>query len=130
MAEGHITAPRLVASRWPCERLFCEHSHAIVRDFRTDGKAECSMLDGIASIGYNSGMAKRRSKKLTDQVRQAIDDSGLTRYRIAQETGIDESALAKFYNGHQGLSMGALNALGEFLQLKITLGRKPSRKGK
>jgi len=75
-------------------------------------------------------MAKRRSRKLTDQVRQAIDDSGLTRYRIAQETGIDESALAKFYNGHRGLSMKALNALGEFLQLKITLGRKPSRKGK
>jgi len=75
-------------------------------------------------------MVKRRSKKLADQVRQAIDDSGLTRYRIAQETGIDESALAKFYNGHRGLSMKALNALGEFLQLKITLGRKPSRKGK
>ena len=75
-------------------------------------------------------MVKRRSKKLADQVRQAIDDSGLTRYRNAQETVIDESALAKFYNGHRGLSMKALNALGEFLQLKITLGRKPSRKGK
>jgi transcriptional regulator with XRE-family HTH domain len=64
-------------------------------------------------------------KKLTDQLRQAIDDSGLTRYEIAKQTGIDESALAKFYNGHRGLSMEGLNALGEFLQLKITLGRKP-----
>ena len=94
------------------------------------GKAEQSVLDKLTSIAYNPGMVKRRSKKLADQVRQAIDDSGLTRYRIAQETGIDESALAKFYNGHRGLSMKALNALGEFLQLKITLGRKPSRKGK
>ncbi len=75
-------------------------------------------------------MAKRRTKKLTDQLRQAIDDSGLTRYRIAQETGIDESALAKFYNGHRGLSMAGLNALGECLELTITLGRKPSEKGK
>jgi transcriptional regulator with XRE-family HTH domain len=66
-----------------------------------------------------------RSKKLTDQLRQAIDDSGQTRYQIAKATGIDESALAKFYNGHRGLSMQALNALGEYLQLKITLGRKP-----
>jgi transcriptional regulator with XRE-family HTH domain len=75
-------------------------------------------------------MAKKRPKLLTDQLRQAIDDSGLTRYRIAKETGISESALAQFYNGHRGLSMEALNALGEFLQLKITLGRTaPTKKG-
>ena len=68
---------------------------------------------------------------LTDQLRQTIDASGLTRYQIAKATGIDESALAKFYNGHRGLSMDALNALGGFLQLKITLGRKPGpKKGK
>jgi transcriptional regulator with XRE-family HTH domain len=75
-------------------------------------------------------MAKRQPNLLTDQIRQAIDDSSLTRYRIAKETGISESALAQFYNGRRGLSMEALNALGEFLQLKIMLGRKPSKKGK
>ena len=79
---------------------------------------------------YNVGMAKKGTKPLTDQLRQAIDESGLTRYRIAKETGISESALSQFYNGHRGLSMGALNALGEYLQLRITLGRKPSKKGK
>lgn len=75
-------------------------------------------------------MKNKRPTLLTDQLRQAIDDSGLTRYQIAKATGIDESALAKFYNGHRGLSMGALNALGEFLQLRITLGRKRGKKGK
>jgi len=75
-------------------------------------------------------MAKKRTNLLTDQLRQAIDDCGLTRYEIAKQTGIDESALAKFYNGHRGLSMEALNALGEYLQLKIILGRKPETKGK
>ena len=75
-------------------------------------------------------MAKKRTNQLSDQLRQAIDDSGVTRYRIAKETGISESALAQFYNGHRGLSMEALNALGEFLQLKITLGRTPDKKGK
>ena len=75
-------------------------------------------------------MGRKRTILLTDQLRQAIDDSGLTRYQIAKATGIDESALAKFYNGHRGLSMDALNALGEFLQLTIALGRKPDRKGK
>lgn len=75
-------------------------------------------------------MTKKRTQLLTDQLRQAIDDSGLTRYRIAKETGISESALAQFYNGHRGLSMNALNSLGEFLELKIVLGRKPQKKGK
>lgn len=72
-------------------------------------------------------MTKRRSQKLTDQLRQAIDDSGLTRYRIAQDTGIDESALAKFYNGHRGLSMEVLDRLGEYLDLTITM-RKQGKK--
>ncbi len=75
-------------------------------------------------------MAKRRSMKLSDAVRKAIDDSGESRYAIAKATGIDESALAKFYNGHRGLSMEALNALGEFLQLEIIMRRKPEQKGK
>jgi transcriptional regulator with XRE-family HTH domain len=74
-------------------------------------------------------MGKKRKKLLTDQLRQAIDDSGLTRYQIAKATGIDESALAKFYNGRRGLSMDALNALGDFLQLTILLGRKRGKKG-
>lgn len=75
-------------------------------------------------------MAKKRSKLLTDQLRQAIDDSGLTRYRIAKETGISEPTLSKFYLGQRGLSMTALNALGEFLELTIAMGRKPDKKGK
>ena len=88
------------------------------------------ILDTTASIRYDARMAKKQSKQLTDQLRQAIDDCGLTRYEIAKQTGIDESALAKFYNGHRGLSMQALNALGECLQLKITLGRRPNKKGR
>ena len=72
-------------------------------------------------------MAKKRTNLLTDQLRQAIDDSGVTRYRIAKETGISESALAQFYNGHRGLSMKAMNALGQYLELKITMHRKHSK---
>ena len=87
------------------------------------------MLYFMNSIQYDVIMPKKRAKLLTDQLRQAIDDSGLTRYRIAKETGISESALAQFYNGHRGLSMQALNALGELLQLRITLGSKPGTKG-
>jgi len=88
------------------------------------------ILDKRNSIGDNSNMAKKHPKQLTDQLRKAIDDSGLTRYRIAQETGISEATLSKFYLGQRGLSMKALNALGECLELTIHLGRKPNKKGK
>ena len=87
------------------------------------------ILYEMDSIGDNPLMAKKRPKLLTDQLRQAIDDSGLTRYRIAKETGISEPTLSKFYLGQRGLSMDALNVLGEFLQLTITTGRKPDKKG-
>jgi transcriptional regulator with XRE-family HTH domain len=82
----------------------------------------------MTSIGYNVAMAKGRSSKLSDQMRRAIDGSGLTRYRIAKETGIDESALAKFYNGRVGLSMKAMDRVGEYLGLMIVTQRK--RKGR
>jgi transcriptional regulator with XRE-family HTH domain len=75
-------------------------------------------------------MAKRRSRKITDQIRQAIDDSGLTRYRIAQDTGIDESTLAKFYNGHRGLSLENLDRLGVYLGLRIVMDDRPKTEGK
>ena len=87
------------------------------------------ILDHLPSTDYNVSMAKRRSQKLTDQIRQAIDDSGLTRYRIAQDTGIDESSLAKFYNRHRGLSLDNLDRLGEYLGLRIVMDRKPKKKG-
>ena len=72
-------------------------------------------------------MTRKRTKKLSDQVRNAIDNSGITRYRIAKEIQIDESALAKFYNGHQGLSLKALDRLGEYLGLEI-ITRTDSKK--
>lgn len=74
-------------------------------------------------------MATKRSLKLTEQLRKAIEESGLTRYRISQETGISESTLSKFYLGQRGLSMEAMDALGECLQLTIVLGRKLNTEG-
>jgi transcriptional regulator with XRE-family HTH domain len=73
-------------------------------------------------------MVMKRPGKLTDQLRKAIDDSGLTRYRISKETGLSESTLSKFYLGQRGLSMQALDALGECLRLTIVLGRKHKTK--
>ena len=75
-------------------------------------------------------MAKKQPHKLTDQLRQAIEDCGVSRYAISQETGTDQAALSRFMRGQVGLSLAALDRLGECLQLTVNLGRKPGTKGK
>jgi transcriptional regulator with XRE-family HTH domain len=66
------------------------------------------------------GMTKR-SQSLADQLRAAIDASGKTRYRLAQECEIDESALAKFYHGTRSFPINRLERLAEVLGYEITL---------
>ncbi len=88
------------------------------------------ILDKAPCNEYDSEMAKRKSVKLSDQVRRMIDKSGLTRYRIAQETGINEAALGKFYHGERGLSLASLDQLGEYLGLRVVMDRKPTKKGR
>ena len=60
------------------------------------------------------------SKKLTDQLREAIRESGMSGYAICKELGIQRSALSRFLNGERGLSMENLDAIGELLKLRIT----------
>ena len=74
-------------------------------------------------------MSKKQSKSLSEQLRQTIDDSGLTRYRIAKESGIDEPKLSRFYHGQAGLSQDNLDRLAECLEIKIVArGKRQNRK--
>lgn len=54
-----------------------------------------------------------------DQLRQAIEASNLSRYRISQQTGIPASALCRFTKGESGLSLDSINKLGTLLNLTI-----------
>ena len=68
---------------------------------------------------YDTVMAKRRRKTLSDQIRAAIRDSGESRYKIAQMTEINESQLSGFYRGNRGLSLEAADRLAKYLGLEI-----------
>ena len=114
---------RYVDAARALDATFGAWSHRVAR-------AEAALLDNKASIPHDDDMAKRRIKKLSDEVKQAIDDSGLTRYRIAKDTGIDEAALSKFYNGQRGITTDTLDRLGEYLGLRIVVDRRPKRKEK
>ena len=72
-------------------------------------------------------MGKKAPKKLTDQLRAAVADSGMTLSDLARATGVDKSALSRFVNGERGLSMEALDAIGEHLRLRIVADKAGAR---
>jgi transcriptional regulator with XRE-family HTH domain len=73
-------------------------------------------------------MTKKQAKRFSDEIRAAVESCGKTRYRIAQETGIDAAALCRFVQGQVGLSMENLDKLAECIGLHVFSERKPSPK--
>ncbi len=77
-------------------------------------------------------MSKKRIK-LSDQIRRAVDASGISRYRISKELGISESTMSRFMAGLGGLSMEYLDALADLLEMNLAavkpkrLAEKPTR---
>lgn len=70
--------------------------------------------------------------KLLEVIRRAIEASGKTRYRIAQDTGILQSHLSRLMRGDAGLSVDSVERLADYLGLEITIRPKRgrSRKGR
>ena len=56
----------------------------------------------------------------SDQVRRAIRDCGLTRYRIAQESGVEQGTLSRFMAG-TGVTTATLDAIAKVLRLELTM---------
>ncbi len=72
-------------------------------------------------------MKTRRPPAFGDQLRNAIQLSPLSRYRIAKETGVSQSVLSLFCSGRRGLSLKAIDALVALLNLELK-PRKPATK--
>jgi transcriptional regulator with XRE-family HTH domain len=65
----------------------------------------------------------------SDQVRRAIDGSGLTRYAICQRIGLDQATMSRFMKGQGGLSMEVLDRLAPVLGLAVVTRSEPNEKG-
>ena len=78
-------------------------------------------------------MGKKRIR-FSDQIRQAVDSSGLSRYRICKEAGIDQATFSRFMSGKVGMALPTLDALADVLGLDIIMTKNTddasSRKGK
>ncbi len=78
-------------------------------------------LDRNADTDNNVSMSKSKPKPtLTDTLKAAIEQSGLTRYRIAKETGIPESHLGRFVRREMSLRLDRADKLAAYLGLRLT----------
>ena len=73
---------------------------------------------------------RKKQASLIDQIRQAVEQSGMSRYAISKATGIDQAALSRFVYGERGLTAENLDKLGECLNLKIVVDEPLKAKGK
>lgn len=64
---------------------------------------------------------------LSEQIREAVRRSGLTNGEIARTLGIDKANLGRALRGEQRLSGELMDALGELLDLRLTV-TKPGKK--
>jgi transcriptional regulator with XRE-family HTH domain len=70
---------------------------------------------------------------IADQLRQAIERSGKSRYRISQDSGISEAVLSRFANGQTDLTLANTDKLCAALGLSLVLipkGKHGTKKAK
>lgn len=76
--------------------------------------------DEVSGIIVN--MATKRMK-LSDQIRRAVDASGMSRYRICKTLDIAESTMSRFMSGGW-LGVENIDALADLLELDIVTGKR------
>ncbi len=72
---------------------------------------------------------KAKSKPVfSEQLKQLIEESGITRYRIAKDAGVAQSTLSSFFSGNRALSLTNINKICELLDLELVPRKSTSTK--
>ena len=69
----------------------------------------------------------KKTPDIEEQLRQAILDSDMSRYRISQLTGVANSVLSNFVNGHRSLTLTTAAKLAKVLELSLKSDKKKGR---
>ena len=72
-------------------------------------------------------MNMKSKTKITDQLKKAINESGLSRFEIARRSGVEESALSRFVNGKRSLVIESVDRLADVLGLSLISTKKRGR---
>ena len=65
---------------------------------------------------------------MSDQVRQAIKQCGLTRYAISKQTGLTEGALSRFMSGQRDMTLRTLETIAQVIGVRLVVDRPRRRK--
>jgi len=63
---------------------------------------------------------------LTDQLRDAIKNSGATLYRIAKDSGVPYVVLHRFASGERQIKLDTADKLAAYFGMKLTKPRRVS----
>ena len=74
-------------------------------------------------------MGAKKRTRLSDEIRRAVDASGLSRYAICKQLGILQSSLSRFMSGERGLTMKCLDRLAALLDRHVAAGKRPRKIG-
>jgi plasmid maintenance system antidote protein VapI len=66
---------------------------------------------------------------LQDQLRQAVQDSGLTLYAIAKGAKIAYPVLYRFASGERDLTLETATKLADYFGMKLTRPKRPKKGG-
>ena len=69
-----------------------------------------------------------KTNLLSDQIRRAVVNSGLTHYAVCKAAGIDQGAFSPLHARPAGALPGSLDRLGEVLSLEVVA--HPRKAGK
>lgn len=70
-------------------------------------------------------MSKRKATPtMTDVLKAAIEESGVSRYEISKATGILQTSLSRFVRGETSLRLDKADVLAEYLGLELVTKRK------
>lgn len=66
---------------------------------------------------------------LQDQLRQAIQQSGLTLYAIAKGAGIAYPVVYRFSTGERDLTLETASRLADYFGMRLTRPKRPKKGG-
>jgi hypothetical protein len=69
-------------------------------------------------------------KPITEILRKAVNDSGMTFLGLERETGVLRQCLMPFARGESGISLDAADKLANYFGLELRPAKKPKTKGK
>ena len=69
-------------------------------------------------------------KLITDPLRRAIREADVTIYRIAKDSGIASTVVARFYKGERDLTLSTADKLADYFGLELQPRKKPAAKRK